>query len=180
MKRTALVSLVVFCLIFLCTSYCASSPRIMRCTGQTVYVAASFNELTVGEPRQWMLSKPSIRNVDPNNPITLTRVDFYNPKTGEFISLLEDPAVPEVIEGWGFKFYSANPGDLGLDIFAASDDKPFFIIEWQAEKKVIEPMITGSHYIVNLDTGEILTWLTHGGRIIEETYGADTDPLPIE
>ena len=170
MKRTALVLSVAFCLIFLSTAVFAEKATDNKSSGQTVYVAASYNHCANSLTDQYNFSKVSIRNVDPNYPITLTRVTFYGQNAAgdvDIIEMLGDPVVPVVIEGWGRKIYSTTSG-LGIPAYECNEGNQTFIVEWEAENKVIEPIIVGVQFMFNWNTGEVSSMVTYDGRIIEE------------
>jgi hypothetical protein len=160
MKRTVLIFSVVFCLIFISSAICAAKDDIKKCSEQTVIVGASYMSLnTLTSLRnQVVYSSFTVRNVDPKHEITVVRVDFYDPD-GNFVTDFDG----DVIGSFDSKTWLASPSTLypeGVFEYDSAMGRPFFKVEWVANKKVIEPMIGGTAVIIE---GSVYTELDYGG-----------------
>jgi hypothetical protein len=153
MKRTVLILSVAISLIFMFSAICAADGGIQKCSEQTLIVGASYIELsTFDGPDQFVWSSFTIRNVDPENEITVVRVDFHTPD-GEFFKGFIPSDNGVVIASFESKTWRASPSTLGgIDEYSSEDGRPFFIVEWVADKKVIPPMIFSVAVFVEFDT----------------------------
>ena len=147
MKRPFLILTVTISLVFLFSAICSADGDINKCRGQTLVVGASYLELnTIDGPAQNVWSSFTVRNVDPENVITVVRVDFHDPQ-GDIVTgfILPDNGV--VINSYESKTWRASPATLyplGVYEYDSSTGRPFFKVEWIAEHKVIEPMIAAA------------------------------------
>jgi len=155
MKRTVLILSVAISLIFMFSAICAADGGIQKCSEQTLIVGASYIKFNTFEgPRQVVWSTFIVRNVDPQDEITVVRVDFFdpegNPVNAEFL-----PDGPVMIDSYESKSWRATPGTLfypyGVSEYDAEGGRPFFIVKWVADKKVIKPMITSAATLAEPD-----------------------------
>jgi hypothetical protein len=166
MKRTALILSVAFCLIFLSTAVFAGKPTDSKSFGQTVYVPAAYNDYP---NNQRVITRIVIRNIDPAEKITVTSVAFYDPY-GNFVKeFLGNPVVPVDIEYWSSKTYAANSVTLsGVTPYLYDEGRPCFIVKWEAEDKVIAPMINSGVAAWDTVTNRFMGLMTTSGKVIEE------------
>lgn len=153
MKRTCLIVPVALSLVFLFSAVCVAGGDINKCREQTLLVGASYMDLnTINGPAQNVWSSFTVRNVDPENVITVVRVDFHDPQ-GEFVKGFIPPDNGVVIDSYESKTWRASPSTLGgIDEYSSEDGRPFFIVEWVADKKVIAPMIFSVAVFAEFDT----------------------------
>jgi len=153
MKRTVLVLSVTISLIFMLSAICAADGGIQKCSEQTLIVGASYIELnTINGPPQNVWSSFTVRNVDPEHEITVVRVDFHDPQ-GAFVKGFIPPDNGVVINSYESKTWRVSPATIdGLDEYSNEDGRPFFIVEWVSDKKVIKPMISSAAVFVEFDT----------------------------
>ena len=153
MKRTGLILPVTMSLVLLFSAVCVADGDINKCREQTLLVGASYMDLnTINGPAQNVWSSFTVRNVDPENEITVVRVDFHDPG-GEFVKGFIPPDTGVVINSYESKTWRASPSTLdGIDEYSSEEGRPFFIVEWVADKKVIAPMISSVAVFVEFDT----------------------------
>ena len=162
MKKAAFFVSIALCLILLSTTAFAWG-EIKRSKGQTVYVPAT--SIKVGD-HQYSYTKVIIRNVDPNNSITVNSVSFYNPNGGFVREFLDEPVT---VGPWGSLSDILISGLLGDPIYAHDEGRPFFIVEWQADNWVIPSSIVASQgYWTN--TLELRGWSKLQGIVIKEKW----------
>ena len=152
MKRTCLILPVTMSLVFLFSAICVADGDINKCREQTVLVGASYMDLnTINGPVQNVWSSFTVRNIDPENEITVVRVDFHDP-WGGFVKGFIPPDTGAVIASFESKTWRASPATLyPLDEYSSADGRPFFIVEWVADKKVVAPMILSAAVFVEFD-----------------------------
>lgn len=153
MKRTFLIVPVTMALVILFSGVCAADSDNNKCREQTLLVGASYMDLTtINGPAQNVWSAFTVRNVDPENVITVVKVDFHNPQ-GDFVKGFISPDNGVVIDSFESKTWRASPSTLDdLAEYSSEDGRPFFIVEWVADKKVIEPMVASVAVFVEFDT----------------------------
>ena len=162
MKRTALVLSVAFCLIFLSTSVFAGKATGNKSLGQTVYVPASYNSHPVHD----YYTRIAIRNIDPAGKITVTSVAFYDPD-GNWVK--EFLVADLDIDSWSSKTYAASPNTLNqLARYPREGGRPFFIVKWEAEAKVIPPSIGGAILVWDFVDFKARGIMHTSGKVIEE------------
>jgi hypothetical protein len=107
---------------------------VKKSCGQTVYVPGTAAEMQDA----FTFTRAIFRNVDPDKAVTITSLAGYN-NEGDFIEeFLEEP-VP--VEPW--HSYSAIRMIGSPYAVPPYVGRPFFILEWEANGKVITPNITG-------------------------------------
>ena len=176
MKRTALVLSVAFCLIFLSTAAFAGDQNVEKSFGQTVYVPAAYLNYTFNDYTQIVITRLIIRNIDPHKPIKVNKVEFYGPNTDNpedspymYKDFLDGTGVE--ISPWRSTSYPINPVIMeGEGPFDPGIDRQFFIVEWEANGRVIPPNIEGSIAVINYsDPPNLIKALTViSGKVIKE------------
>lgn len=160
MKRT-MVLVSAFCLMFVFAASTSNADEFSK--GQTVYVPATL--LSLPSPSggtQSFLTRVIIRNLDVNNHITLTSVAFYD-SIGNLATLyLQGVPFSDFVSG------SVTINPLSSDSFLVSPfmtaplgepfpswvtdaggGRPFFIVKWEANNKVVAPYIEGATIVLN-------------------------------
>jgi len=158
MKRTVLILPVAISLIFMFSAICAADGGIQNCSEQTLIVGASYTKLSTLEgPEQFVWSSFTVRNVDPQHEINVVRVDFFDPE-GNPVDVSFLPNGHVVIDSYESKTWVASRSTLfypfypnGVSEYNSGDGRPFFIVKWVADKKVINPMIASTAVLVEPD-----------------------------
>jgi hypothetical protein len=152
MKKVTFLISVVLCLVCFSATAFASGPPGKKHKGQTVYVPAVHNDFSYydgsGELifRQMGITRLIIRNIDPDNSITLISVNFHDPE-GEL--RLEYIQEPEIISPFASVTYLATPSVTGLPLWDRNEfARPSFIVEWKAKKKTHPPIIEGARCLL--------------------------------
>jgi hypothetical protein len=121
--------------LFLCLlPVCAYSQSIVELSsGESVYVSVYSNIYTGPKAvRLELASMLSIRNTDPKYPITILKADYYDTKGNVIESYIKKPFKMKPLES--------------IHIYIKEYDKrggpgANFIVKWQAENKVNQPII---------------------------------------
>lgn len=132
-----------------------SQPQFSN--GETVYVSVYSNIYSGPKKRPFQLaSMLNIRNTDPKYPITVIKVDYYD-NHGKLIDRYVEKRVqlgPLASTHYYIKEYDERGGP-GAN----------FIVKWQSEKKVNQPIIEG--VMIGLFSGQGVSF-TCPGHIIKE------------
>lgn len=153
MKKFSVLVAVSFVLVF-AHSVFATDP-VMMSKGQTVYVPATWQEITSNNQRT--SSRLVIRSIDPQNSITVENVLFFESGTGQFTkNLLDgkdcngDPngGLTNVVLGGGSSISFVTSEETVCVERAPQSElgRPFWLVEWRSTsgRSVIAPMIGGS------------------------------------
>jgi len=123
-------------------------------SGESVYVSIYSNIYSGPKAvRLELAAMLSIRNTDPKYPITILKADYYDTSGKMIDSYVKKPMKLKPIESTYFyiKEYDKRGGP-GAN----------FIVKWQAEKKVNQPIIEGvmlgtRHGVSFISPGQIIT-----------------------
>ena len=158
--KNKMVKLTIFIFATLLTAGFLTGPsqasEVLRLSkGQTVYVP-TYSNIFVGEREiPWQLSALlSIHNTDQAQPITITRVDYYD-SDGKLVRKHLEKS--QKINPMGsIKFYvkaSDTAGGWGAN----------FLVEWKSEKEVNQPIIEslmtglrGNHSVSFISQGRVI------------------------
>jgi len=172
MKRTALILSVAFCLIFLFTAAFAGEQNVEKSFGQTVYVPAAYLDYNDELYTQTISTRLVIRNIDPHNPIKVNIVEFWGPDPSDNSPhMYRDFLDAGVVEfaPWRSTSYPTHISTLGVGPFDPNTDRQFFIVEWEANGRVIPPIIASSIAVVNYGDPNLIKALTViSGKVIKE------------
>ncbi len=125
--------------------------------GQTIYVPVSTSYVR-GDFSFELKASVFIRNTDPNQAIEIVKIDFYN-TSGKLVEkylqqpLKLNPAAATCI-------HVKNP------LSGVEGTAPHFVIQWQAETKVVEPVIEG--WVIGAAGNRGYSFTTQA-RIVQET-----------
>jgi hypothetical protein len=158
-KMTVLVPLVCFLSLFAATT--SNAAELSK--GQSVYVPATVLSLpSPGGGTQLFVTRVLIRNVDSNNPITLTSVAFYDSDGnlatlylpgGPFSDFISGSESISPLSSDSFlvsPFITVPAGDpFPSWVTDAGGGRPFFIVKWEANGKVGAPYIEGATIVLN-------------------------------
>ena len=113
----------------------ATAEVLAKWTGQTVYVPIYSHIYADDRYRDTpflLTATLSVRNTDPNKPFTLRKVSYYDSKGGLLQQYLDKPMTIEPLGSTRFIVpESETKGGSGAK----------FLVEWDAEAPVIEPII---------------------------------------
>jgi hypothetical protein len=150
---TGLVALVLF------SSGGTASAAVKLVKGQTVYIP-SYSNVISGPPIYMMVPLRAnlvIHNTDPSQAITIVRIDEYNTEGQKVSSYLTAPVTLNPLGAMRVVVKESKKEAEGLGAN--------FIIQWQAEKKVNEPII--ECLIIGSLGAQGFSFATQG-RIIQE------------
>ena len=159
-KKSLRVKQVLFILVALLivgslTSFSHAAESSRHIKGQTVYVP-TYSNIFVGDREiTWHLSALlSIHNTDSSQPITITRVDYYDSDGKLVRKHLEKSRTINPMAS--IKFYvkaSDTAGGWGAN----------FLVQWKSEKEVNQPIIEslmtglrGNHSVSFISQGRVI------------------------
>ena len=150
---TSLVALGLF------SSGWTASAAVKMVKGQTIYIPSYANVIS-GPPIYMVVPLRAnlvIHNTDPDQPITIARIDEYDTEGQKVSSYLTAPVILNPMGAMRVVVKESKKEAEGLGAN--------FIIQWQAEKKVTEPII--ECLIIGSLGAQGFSFTTHG-RIIKE------------
>ena len=101
--------------------------------GQRLYVPAYSHIYSGNKERPFLLTVTlSIRNIDPTNPIKITRVDYYETQGNLLKEYISTPVTLNPLESKRFVIPEKDKG---------GGSGANFIVQWRAEKPVNQPII---------------------------------------
>ncbi len=124
--------------------------------GQTFYVP-SYTSHMVGTHSLDVKPVIFLHNIDQNNPINIVRIDFYNTDGKLVEKYLQNPQKLNANSATRINVKERLAGEEGLGAH--------FIIQWQAEKKVVAPIV--EVWLIGA-VGSRGYSFTSQGRIIQE------------
>jgi Protein of unknown function (DUF3124) len=135
MKNLAKVLLLIMVMITgLCLVTGIAAGQVKLVKGQTLYLPCSTSYVA-GDHSFNVKATAFIHNTDPNQAINIVKVDFYNTNGKLAERYLQQPLKLDPAAGTSIRVKNPLAGQEG----AVSH----FIIQWQAETKVNEPIIWG-------------------------------------
>jgi len=148
--------LLMACLL---TTKCQASSEIELLKGQTVYVPV-YSHIYIGDrERPFDLTVTlSIRNTDPNHPITIVSVDYIC-SNGELLrNYLKNPIKLNAMASTRYVVEESNKsGGSGAN----------FIVRWKSDNNVNEPIIEG--IMIGTKAQQGISFLSRGRAIKEQT-----------
>jgi len=115
------------------TGLAAGEVKLVK--GQTIYVP-SYTSFMGGKAASYAFeAKPTIffHNTDQNNPINIVRIDFYNTNGKLVEKYLQQPLKLNPNSATRINVNELIKGEEGSDAH--------FIIQWQADNRVVEPLV---------------------------------------
>jgi len=175
MKNRAMVVFLMVFISMLFFSQVIAMESVKKSNGQLIYVPVSYtssnytrNDATV---YQSITSKVTTRNLDFNNPILVTSVDYYK-GDGTFICTLI-PEGPFTLQPGATTSYVVNPSTIPYSLPSISEKSiPYVLIKWESIRhhKVNAP-IAGMFMAVSRPDGtgaEILSLDNLQGTVLDE------------
>ena len=130
MKRLIRVLLLTIMALSMLNGLAAGEVKLIK--GQTFYVPCYTSFISGG--RSYDLNATvSLHNTDPHNPINIVRIDFYNTSGKLVAKYLQQPLKLNALAATHIKVKEPLKGEEGSGAH--------LIIQWQAENKVVEPLI---------------------------------------
>jgi len=110
-----------------------AGPRSGLSDGQTLYVPAYSHIYAGARDRAYLLTITlSIRSVDPEHPVTITRVDYYETQGKLLKKHIDKPVVLKPLESIRYIIPEKDKsGGSGAN----------FMVEWKSEKPVNPPIV---------------------------------------
>lgn len=134
--------------------------ELRQCKGQTVYVPI-YSHIYHGDQQKhpfYLTATLSIRNTDPDHPITVAIADYYDSDGKLLKNYLPKPL-------------KLNPLSSTYVIIQESDKSggvgASFIVRWESENKVSEPLIEA---VMIGAKGQQGISFTSRGQVIRQTY----------
>ena len=125
--------LILFICCFLPFSLQASDKKSGLSNGQLVYVPAYSHIYSGDKEKPFHLTVTlSIRNIDPNNPIKITLVDYYETQGKLLKRYIDEPKILNPLESLRYVIPEKDKsGGSGAN----------FMVRWQSDKPVNPPII---------------------------------------
>ena len=114
------------------TGLAAAEVKLLK--GQTYYVPCPTSFIS-GNYSFNLKATIFIHNTDPNHPINLVSIDFYNTSGKLVAKYLQQPLKLDALAATRINVKEPLHGEEGM--------AAHFIIQWQSEAKVVEPLIEG-------------------------------------
>ena len=133
-KRAFKHFLVLLCISFFSPlSLYAADKKIALSKGHLIYVPAYSHIYSGNRERPFLLTVTlSIRNIDPNHPIKITLVDYYETQGKLLKKYIEKPYTLKPLESLRYVIPEKDKsGGSGAN----------FMVEWQSDKFVNPPII---------------------------------------
>ncbi len=131
MGRLIKVLLITAMTGFLLAGAAAGEVKLLK--GQTLYVPC-YTSFAGGSGHNYdVIATIFLHNADPNNPIQIVRMDFYNTAGKLVEKYLQQPLKLNALAAAHVKIKNPLKGDEGVGAH--------MIIQWQAENKVVEPLV---------------------------------------
>lgn len=118
--------------LFVLTGVAAGEVKLVK--GQTLYIPCSTSYVA-GDFSFNINTTIFIRNTDPHHSIDVVRIDFYNTSGKLVEKYLQRPLKLNPSAGTYVRVKNPVSGDEGA--------VAHFIVQWQAETKVVEPILRG-------------------------------------
>jgi len=125
-------------------------------SSQTLYVPAYSQVYHYNKQLLNLAVTLSVHNTDPNSPILITTVDYYNSDGIRVASLLTEPQTLGALATADFFVNEMDVGGVGAN----------FIVNWVADRQVYEPVVEA---IMISTSGTQGISLISPGRVISQT-----------
>jgi len=130
MKRLSRVLLLTIMALSMLTGLAAGEVKLIK--GQTFYVPCHTSFISGGNSFD-LNATVFLHNTDPHNPINIVRIDFYNTSGKLVAKYLQQPLKLNALAATHIKVKDPLKGEEGSGAH--------LIIQWQAENKVVEPLV---------------------------------------
>ena len=152
MKKIALIGIILLTTVLFSSSLFAGMVEKSR--GQVVVAGVGYTNFSNGSINQSSSTRITIRNIDPDNIITVTSIKFYNPDGVMVLEYLDEPIE---IGPLASKTFLAATTTLPIPPYDKDEGRPCFIVEWQADTRVMPATILSNIAIVRItDAGYVI------------------------
>lgn len=130
LKKSFLLLTLIIMILLTSGAWAFGGVKLIK--GQTIYVPSYSN--IIGDYQHINVrANLLIHNTDPNNPITIVRIDNYDTEGKLVEKFLSKPVQLNPLAAIRYAIKNPKKGDEG----AGAN----FIVQWKAETKVTEPLI---------------------------------------
>ena len=155
-KKYAVIFLAVFAVFMVSQVQAGDNPKLSK--GETVYVAA-YSHIYIGhkgKPYNLTITL-SIRNIDPSNPITITKVDYFETQGKLLKNFITEPVILGPLASTRFIIpLQKEAGGSGAN----------FIVKWTS-KKISNPPIIES-IMIGTQSQQGISFTSRGQVIIDQ------------
>ena len=129
--------------------------------GQSIYVPAYSHIYSGNEERPFLLTVTlSIRNIDPNHGIEISRVDYYETQGHHLKKFVESPVTLSPLESLRYVIPEKDKsGGSGAN----------FIVEWNSKRPVNAPIVES--IMIGTQTQQGISFTSRGKVILETGRG---------
>ena len=149
--------LFVAMILFSCSGLSRADSSVSLSKGQTVYVPI-YSHIYSGDKEQpfYLAATLSIRNIDLNHQVTITKVDYYD-STGKLLrKYLEEPVVLNPVASTRYVVKESDKtGGSGAN----------FIVQWKSTREVNPPIIES--IMIGAQRQQGISF-TSRGRVVKE------------
>ena len=159
-KNTCRIAALVVLYLLLAQASIAADPPMARSVGQTVYVPI-YSHIYSGDRERpvYLAATLSIRNVQSEGAILITRVAYYNSDGKLLKNYLDAPLeLPEMASIRYVVKQSDKEGGSGAN----------FIVEWRSPRKVVPPLIES--VMISTQNQQGISFSSRG-RVVSERDG---------
>ena len=156
--QTIFFSITALALIFFLTVPLQAAENINLSTGQTVYVSIYSHIYSGVKARPFELAAIlSIRNVDPEHPLTVFTVTYYDSDGNLIKEYLNEPTRLKALASIRYIIPEGDKtGGSGAN----------FLVRWKSEKKMNPPIIES--VMIGTRSGQGISFVSRGQVIKEE------------
>ena len=137
------------------STFAYADNTILLSKGQTIYVPAYSHIYSGDRERPFLLTVTvSIRNTDPNQPIKIITVDYYQTQGNLLTKFMETPVTLKPLESIRYVIPEKDKaGGSGAN----------FIVEWKSDKFVNPPIVES--VMIGTRSGQGVSFISRGQAI---------------
>ncbi len=149
------IFLFMFFAVSTVSTFVYADNTIMLSKGQTIYVPAYSHIYSGDRERPFLLTVTvSIRNTDPNQPIKIITVDYYETQGNLLTKFMETPVTLKPLESIRYVIPEKDKaGGSGAN----------FIVEWKSDKFVNPPIVES--VMIGTRSGQGVSFISRGQAI---------------
>ena len=147
--------LFMFFAVSIVSTFAYADNTILLSKGQAIYVPAYSHIYSGDRERPFLLTVTvSIRNTDPNQPIKITTVDYYETQGNLLTKFMETPVTLKPLESIRYVIPEKDKaGGSGAN----------FIVEWKSDKFVNPPIVES--VMIGTRSGQGVSFISRGQAI---------------
>ncbi len=145
----------MFFAVSIVSTFAYADNTILLSKGQAIYVPAYSHIYCGDRERPFLLAVTvSIRNTDPNQPIKITTVDYYETQGNLLTKFMETPVTLKPLESIRYVIPEKDKaGGSGAN----------FIVEWKSDKFVNPPIVES--VMIGTRSGQGVSFISRGQAI---------------